>query len=138
MLRKPARSRKARARGSPAGKSAQIFSRCIFTGVSKKDPSPIPRASGIYFIVCKATGRFYVGSAVDLYMRRRTHWNALRGGKHGNKYLQQAWRRHGEANFEFRVAELVRPSRLLATEQSWLNKTRCINRNIGFNILPRA
>ena len=34
--------------------------------------------------------------------------------------------------------ELVRPSRLLATEQSWLNKTRCINRNIGFNILPRA
>ena len=34
--------------------------------------------------------------------------------------------------------ELVRPSRLLATEQSWLNKSRCIDRNIGFNILPRA
>ena len=138
MLLKPARSRKSRARRSPAAKSAQVLSRCNFQGPSQKESLLIPRASGIYFIVCKATGRFYVGSALDLLMRRRTHWNALRGGKHGNKYLQRAWRRHGEANFEFQVVELVRPSRLLATEQSWLNKTRCIDRSIGFNILPRA
>lgn len=59
-------------------------------------------------------------------------------GKRGNKYLQRAWRRHGEANFEFQVVELVRPSRLLATEQSWLDKTNCIDPCIGFNILPRA
>lgn len=78
MLFKPARSRKARARRSPAGKSARIISQCKFTGASK-DPPPIPRASGIYFIVCKATGRFYVGSAVNLHERRRSHWTALRG-----------------------------------------------------------
>jgi hypothetical protein len=71
-------------------------------------------------------------------MRRRTHWNSLRGGKHANKYLQRAWRRHGEAKFEFQVVELVRPSRLIATEQSWLNKTNCVDRSIGFNILARA
>jgi hypothetical protein len=138
MLLKPARSRQARARRSPAGKNARILSRREFTRTPEKDPPPIPRASGIYFIVCKATGGFYVGSAVDLLMRKRTHWNALRRGKHGNKYLQRAWRRRGEANFEFQLVELVRPSRLLATEQSWLNKTRCIDRSIGFNILPRA
>jgi GIY-YIG catalytic domain-containing protein len=139
MLLKPARSGKARAGRSPTGKSARIIaSRCKFPEALRKDPPQIPRASGIYFIVCKATGQFYVGSAVDLFMRKRTHWNTLRGGKHTNKYLQRAWRTHGEVNFEFRVVELVRPSRLLATEQSWLDKTRCIDRSIGFNILPRA
>jgi hypothetical protein len=138
MLFKPARSKKARARRSPAAKTARIISHCKFLEASKKDPPPIPRASGIYFIVCKATGRFYVGSAVDLHTRRRSHWTSLRGGKHGNKYLQRAWRRHGEANFEFQVMELVRPSRLLATEQSWLDKTNCIDRSIGFNISPHA
>jgi group I intron endonuclease len=138
MLRKPARSGKARVRRSPASKSVQIVSPFKFTGEPKKDPAPIPRASGIYFIVCKATGQFYVGSAVNLRERRRSHWTALRGGKHGNKYLQRAWRRHGQSNFEFQVVELVRPSRLLATEQSWLNKTNCIDRGIGFNILSRA
>jgi hypothetical protein len=35
-------------------------------------------------------------------------------------------------------SELVRPSWLLATEQSWLDKTNSIDPNIGFNILPRA
>jgi GIY-YIG catalytic domain len=138
MLLKPARSTKERARPSPAGKSARITSQCILRGASEKDPLPIPRTSGIYFIVCNATGRFYVGSTVNLHERRRSHWTSLRGGKHGNKYLQRAWRRHGAAKFEFRVIELVRPSRLLATEQSWLNKTNCIDRSIGFNILPRA
>jgi group I intron endonuclease len=138
MLLKPARSKKARARRSPTGKSARIISQCKFIRASEKYPTPIPRTSGIYFIVCNATGRFYVGSAVSLHERRRSHWTSLRGGKHANKSLQSAWRRHGEANFEFQVVELVRPSWLLAAEQSWLNKTNCIDPSIGFNILPRA
>jgi group I intron endonuclease len=137
MLLKPARSRKARASRSSAGNRRRIALHRKLKRMSEQEPA-IPRASGIYFIICRATSRFYVGSAVDLYMRRRTHWNSLRRGKHANKNLQRAWRRHGEANFEFRVVERVRPSRLLATEQSWLNKTNCIDCSIGFNILPRA
>jgi group I intron endonuclease len=104
----------------------------------KKNTASIPHLSGIYCIVCKATGQFYVGSAVGLQNRARGHWSALRRGKHSNKYLQRAWNRHREMNFEFRVLKLVKPSRLLATEQSWLNRTRCVDRRIGFNILPRA
>jgi hypothetical protein len=75
---------------------------------------------------------------VNLRDRARKHWSALRRGKHSNKYLQRAWNRHREMSFEFRVLKLVKPSRLLATEQSWLNRTRCMDRRIGFNILPRA
>jgi hypothetical protein len=79
-----------------------------------------------------------VGSAVDLQKRSRSHWTALRQGKHANKYLQRAWNRHRAANFEFKVVELVKPSRLLAVEQSWLNGTRCTDRSVGFNISPHA
>jgi hypothetical protein len=31
------------------------------------------------------------------------------------------------------VLKLVKPSRLLATEQSWLNRIRCVDRQIGFD-----
>jgi len=139
MLLKPARSTKARAPLSPTGKTARIRSshhKC--TRSTKRNADAIPRASGIYFIVCKATGKFYVGSAINLHERRRSHWTALRCRTHANKYLQHAWNRHREAHFEFKVVEFVRPSRLLATEQSCLNETNCIDRSIGFNILPRA
>lgn len=34
--------------------------------------------------------------------------------------------------------ERARPSRLLAAEQSWLNRTHCVARSIGFNIRSRA
>ena len=103
MLLEPARSKKGRMRRSPAAKCLRFISRRKLRRAPENDPTPIPRKSGIYFIVCKATGRFYVGSAADLHMRRRSHWTSLRGGKHGNKYLQRAWRRYGEANFEFQV-----------------------------------
>src|SRR5580692_4451185 len=99
MLPKPVRSGRGPKPRSPAGKRLGIIPHCKLRPAPKKEPAPIARTSGNYFIVYRATDRFYVGSAVNLYMRRRTHWNSLRGGKHANKYLQRAWRRHGEANF---------------------------------------
>ena len=139
MLLKPARSKKAPRSELPLRRGAEIPSPPRKRSSScRPTAARIPRASGIYRIVCKPTGQFYVGSAVNLHERLRSHWTALRRGKHANKYLQRAWKRYREVNFEFKVVELVKPSRLLAAEQSWLKKTRCIDRNIGFNILPHA
>jgi group I intron endonuclease len=139
MLLKPARSSKAPRPQWPPSKSAQVpLPPRRYNLSDKKYAAPIPRRSGIYRIVCKVTGQFYVGSALDLRDRARGHWSALRRRKHSNKYLQRAWNRHREINFEFKVLELVKPSCLLATEQSWLNSTHCVDRRIGFNILPRA
>lgn len=139
MLPTPARSRNPPASQLLLGRSARIRSaQHSYTHSPKSTAAIIPRKSGIYRIVCKVTGQFYVGSAVDLLKRARGHWSLLRRGKHKNKYLQRAWNRHRAINFEFEVAELVKPSRLLAAEQSWLNRTNCVDRRIGFNILPRA
>jgi len=98
----------------------------------------IPRSSGVYQIRCVITGQIYVGSAVDLRARWNAHCRDLRCGEHPNRYLQEAWDHYGEANFEFSVLELVADSERLQAEQSWIDRTGCTDREIGFNIYPMA
>jgi hypothetical protein len=97
-----------------------------------------PRSSGVYQILCVPNGKFYIGSAVDLWARWHHHRRLLRRGTHGNRYLQQAWSKFGEERFEFSVLEYVEASELLRCEQAWLDRTQCTNPNIGFNIYDVA
>jgi group I intron endonuclease len=99
---------------------------------------PIPRSSGIYKIVCTRNGKFYIGSAVCLRYRWNSHRNKLRLGKHHNRHLQAAWFKYREPAFEFKVMQLVKRSALLAAEQSWLDRSNCVDRDVGFNISSRA
>ncbi|MGB9181144.1 MAG: hypothetical protein WCB68_18065, partial [Pyrinomonadaceae bacterium] len=45
---------------------------------------------------------------------------------------------YSETSFEFSVVELATESKLLQVEQMWIDKTRCADRKIGFNIYPVA
>lgn len=103
---------------------------------SRKQPSK--QLSGIYQIRCKPNGKIYIGSAVNLFDRWRKHRQSLRLGKHKNRHLQQSWEKYGEEGFEFIVLEYVPRSDLLRAEQEWIDKTRCTNRKIGFNLYPIA
>jgi group I intron endonuclease len=98
----------------------------------------IPSESGIYQILCIPTQKIYIGSTINLHLRWRDHSIALRKGTHSNPYLQHAWNKYGEARFCFSVLELVDAPELLDAEQKWIDKTRCTDENIGFNIAPRA
>lgn len=98
--------------------------------------SELPRASGIYKIICLPTGKIYVGSSVDIRARGLQHFNDLRKGEHHSKYLQKAWDKHGADAFEISVLELVDPSRLIEVEQRWINSTRCAERKHGYNVYP--
>lgn len=93
-----------------------------------------PRRSGVYQIRCLPNGKIYIGSTVDLRARWLSHRRRLRRGDHCNPYLQQAWNKYGERNFEFSVLEFVTAADLLAAEQAWLDRTGCANRAIGFNV----
>ncbi|MFQ5857558.1 MAG: GIY-YIG nuclease family protein [Anaerolineae bacterium] len=97
-----------------------------------------PHLSGVYQIRCVPTGKIYIGSAVDLEHRWEQHRRSLRRGDHHNIYLQSAWDKYGEANFEFSVLEFVDPADLLRAEQEWIDRTGCADRNIGFNIYDVA
>lgn len=77
--------------------------------------------SGIYIIRCNLSGKFYIGSAVNINLRWNTHrWELLRNKSHCKK-LQTAWNKYGEDSFEFYVAEYVDVSKLIEIEQIWLN-----------------
>lgn len=93
----------------------------------------IPRASGIYRIVCEANGKVYVGSAVNLRGRWAGHRSALLAGKHANAHLQRAWSKYGSEAFRFEVVELVERGRLLEEEQKHIDG--CPDR---FNICKKA
>jgi group I intron endonuclease len=93
-----------------------------------------PGSAGVYQIRCIPNGKIYIGSAVDLRERWYRHRLHLRQGSHQNVYLQRAWDQYGEADFEFSVLEFVNASDLLRTEQVWIDRTCCADRNVGFNI----
>lgn len=89
--------------------------------------------SGIYEIVNLVNGKRYVGSAVDTRKRWQDHRSYLRRGAHHCHILQKAWRKYGEAAFEFRVLEICDPSELIVREQAAIDILKP-----EYNICPLA
>ncbi|WP_139236710.1 NUMOD3 domain-containing DNA-binding protein [Rugamonas rubra] len=96
----------------------------------------LPNASGIYSITNAVTGKFYIGSAVDLRKRRNSHFSLLRKGAHHSAKLQSSFAKHGEPAFSFQVLLLCSVDDLLMYEQ------RAIDAHLaavdGYNMLPTA
>ncbi len=89
---------------------------------------------GIYRIVNLANGKTYTGSAVNTWWRRTRHRISLNRGIHGNRHLQAAWLKYGEAHFAFESIEIVADAgQLLLREQWWMDKSRSCNRACGYN-----
>lgn len=78
-------------------------------------------ASGVYVIEHIATGRRYVGSAVDLVKRWKEHRRQLMQGRHHSRFLQRAWDKCGPEAFSFRVALLCDRVNLLFYEQALID-----------------
>ncbi len=80
--------------------------------------------SGIYKIINKINGKYYVGSSNDIdgfHGRWYEHINDLRSNRHDNDHLQKSWNKYGADAFKFVIVEKVLPRQLLATEQIYLN-----------------
>ena len=97
----------------------------------------IPAASGIYRITCIVNKKIYIGSAVNLRQRWRSHRSTLQRNVHRNVILQHAWNKYGEQSFTFEILELVLPMSLTAREQYWFQKIKPFGRK-GFNIVREA
>lgn len=100
---------------------------------------PIWLQTGVYKITNKANGKSYVGSTTLTFKTRwRGHQIGLIRGDHGNIYLQRAWNKYGEENFQFEVLERCLPDRCIEREQYWLDALDSCNHNVGYNICPIA
>jgi group I intron endonuclease len=96
--------------------------------------------SGIYCIENVVNGKIYIGSSVDINHRWKNHQYELNNDIHHSKHLQAAWNKYGEQSFEFKILEIVNPSKeeLLEREQWWIDITRCDIDTYGYNILSNA
>lgn len=98
----------------------------------------IPQVSGIYKITNTINGKFYIGSAINLQVRRQDHYSTLRRNTHANPHLQRAFNKYGEDAFTFEIIEFILiPEMLTAREQYWFKKMKPFGRK-GYNIAPVA
>lgn len=79
------------------------------------------KVSGIYKIVNKANGRYYIGSSYNIGWRTYCHFRKLKLGNHENPLLQNAWNKYGESLFEVVVVEHLPKEHLLIVEQKYLD-----------------
>src|SRR3989304_1436717 len=70
-----------------------------------KDITKGKKISGIYKIINKTNGKYYVGSSNDIIGRWFTHKSQLNRNNHCNPHLQRAWNKYGKDNFEFIIVE---------------------------------
>lgn len=53
----------------------------------------------VYKILCRVSGKAYVGRTQDPARRRRDHFRSLAKGTHRNAHLQNAFNKHGRSQF---------------------------------------
>lgn len=61
----------------------------------------VPVRSGIYKIINKINGKYYVGSANNIRNRWKKHFIDLDRQRHPNYHLQSAWNKYGNKSFVF-------------------------------------
>lgn len=89
---------------------------------------------GVYIIKHKITNKFYVGHSVDIYQRFNSHKSYLKRGIHHCIYLQRAWDKYGEDNFDFIIIKLYN-SELdsIELEQYYINNFKDSLYNVADN-----
>lgn len=76
----------------------------------------------VYQIRNISSGTAYIGSSIEHIRRWSVHRRELRDGLHHCAYLQRAWLKYGEHEFEFCVIEDgILESNLIVREQFWID-----------------
>ncbi len=89
---------------------------------------------GIYRITNKVNGKSYIGkTGMNFGDRWDSHRSLLAAGKHTNPYLQNAWQKYGQDNFEFVIVEVVdTPEDLNGLEKMYIEMYRTAG--LSYNI----
>lgn len=88
---------------------------------------------GIYKITNITNGKKYIGSAVNIGYRFKTHKQLLKNNKHFNTHLQSSYNKHGVESFKYEIIELVGKEILLEKETFWISYLNTNDRNYGYN-----
>lgn len=89
---------------------------------------------GIYEIINVINNKRYIGQSTNINTRFRSHKNKLRKNQHRNPYLQNAWNKYGEQNFNFHIIKICNDVELDEFEQKYIEIYNTCNREYGYNI----
>lgn len=85
-------------------------------------PPNVNSNCGIYRIVNKANGKFYIGSSKDIKGRKSTHFRKLRNGEYGTYPIQRAYDKLDDKSLmEFQAFIYCKEEDLIALEQSCID-----------------
>ena len=102
-----------------------VFMNEIRNGLESKTSNGITETKrkvlGIYKIVNKVNGKYYVGSSNDIQLRWRKYKSDLNNQNHVNEHLQHSWNKYGSNNFEFSIVEELSKEKLMEVEQKHLD-----------------
>jgi group I intron endonuclease len=102
-----------------------------------RDGLPTCSKSGVYVITNENNGKVYVGSTIySLRRRMGRHRAMLRGNRHFNRHLQQAWNKDGEGAFHFGILEVCEPNECQKRETWWIREKRAVEARYGYNFCP--
>lgn len=92
----------------------------------------------IYGIQNIITGKWYIGSCDNLYLRIRRHYYYLKHNTHHSKKLQNAWNKYGEDNFTVEILEKTNIERdqLLKLEETYITKYNSFED--GYNMIDKC
>lgn len=91
------------------------------------------KCSGIYCIEHATSGKYYIGQAVDVWVRFLEHKRDLKSNIHDNKHLQNAWNKYGETDFKFYLILKSERANLTFLEDYFLEM---VPKNKRYNIAP--
>lgn len=88
-------------------------------------------ASGIYAIIHRDSGRWYVGQSGDIGDRWRRHMQSLNKGGHHSPHLQRVWTKYGSDAFDFETLILAPVHLLNDLEQAYLDDPETSHFNVA-------
>lgn len=88
---------------------------------------------GIYKITNKVNGKIYIGSAINISNRFKTHKRLLKHNKHFNNHLQSSYNKHGVSSFEYEIIEITTEDVMLMRESYWIETLKANSRDYGYN-----
>lgn len=101
---------------------------------NKKETGLPEGVIGIYCIRNKINNKVYIGQSIDIRTRWWGHRCDLNRNNHCNRYLQNAWNKHGEDNFEFSVLEQCTLDEINDKEIFWIKQYNSTDVNFGYNL----
>lgn len=89
---------------------------------------------GIYAIKNIVNNKIYIGSSNNIKRRFIKHKTELRKKKHCNKYLERAFHKYGENEFDFIILELCELENIIEREIYYIQLYKSLEREYGYNL----